>query len=400
MVLVFFMDGVKYDMMLETMPFLSSLNNRPVISEFGYSCACHASMYTSKYIDEHGTWFIWKKGKNSPYKWIEKIPFLKYLNILPLKLLIGKVTNKLSNNTSYSGVPCLVNLPLKYWSLFELSDTVMWNDSEWKKNIPNLFTILNDSHISNRVIALHKRTMADDVFVESQGLDFSDYKFIYYFIGYTDNMMHSHGEGKLSQEYLTKVDTFIKEEYNRALETEKNIQVIAFSDHGHIDVQEPKIDINDYFVNKKKVNDYIHLIESNYARFWFRTENEKQEISEVIGRMIKDKLGFIIDDEVKRNYHLNLNPKEQGELIFYLAPPREFTNTIWGFGHSVVSGHGYEPIHPKHYGFFCTNAEIKNECDFVYLTDILPTILNSLNISSEYEMNGVDLIERRSSKNV
>lgn len=90
------MDGVKYDMMKEYMPFLASINSKPLMSDFGYSCACHATMYTSRYIEEHETWFIWKRGDNSPYKWIDYVPGLKYINFLPLKLVLGKITRKLS----------------------------------------------------------------------------------------------------------------------------------------------------------------------------------------------------------------------------------------------------------------------------------------------------------------
>ena len=191
MVLLFFMDGVKYDMMKRYMPFLSSINSRPLLSDFGYSCACHATMYTSRYIEEHKTWFIWKRGENSPYKWINYIPGLKYINFLPLKLLIGKVTRKLSHNKSYSGVSCLVNLPLKYWSLFELSDNVMWNDPDWKKDIPNIFSVMTANKIKHQVIALHRDTKADDVFKEEKDVDYKNDEFVYYFIGYTDNMMHA-----------------------------------------------------------------------------------------------------------------------------------------------------------------------------------------------------------------
>ena len=102
-------------------------------------------------------------------------------------------------------------------------------------------------------------------------------------------------------------------------------------------------------------------------------------------------IGFIIDDAVKDKYHLKMNPFEQGELIFYLDSPREFTNTIWGFGHSVVSGHGYMPTHAKHLGIFCSTDDIKDNCEFVSLIDILPTILESLNIEQDYSLEGNSL---------
>lgn len=396
MVLMFFMDGVKYDMMKEHMPFLSSLNNRPLQSEFGYSCACHATMYTSKYIEEHGTWFIWKRGDNSPYKWINYVPGLKYINFLPLKLVLGKITRKLSRNSSYSGVSCLVNLPLKYWPLFEPCDYYMWNDERWKADIPNIFSILKENNIVNHVVALHRGTKPDDAFVEESKVDYKSDQFAYYFIGYTDNIMHSYGENGIeAQDYFRKVDSFIKETYEKAKSFNDEVEIIAFSDHGHIDLEAPYIDINEYFKPMGlNVNKYIHLIESNYARFWFRDSKEKEEVISVINKLIAENLGFIIDEEYKHKYHLNINEKEHGELIFYLKAPHEFTKTIWGFGHSVKSGHGFEPILPKHFGIFCTNRKIRSDVEYAYLTDVLPSVLPLLNISTDkYDFRGKNIFD-------
>ena len=397
MVLLYFMDGVKYDMMKECMPFLSSMHSVPLQSDFGYSCACHATMYTGRFIEEHGTWFIWKRGEHSPYKWLNYIPGLKYINFLPLKLFIGKLTNKLSNNSSYSGVPCLVNLPLKYWPLFELSDDVMWNDPKWKAHMPNLFTILQSHGIPHHIVALHNKTKANDSFIEEQQVDYSHNDFVYYFIGYTDNMMHSHGEdGEKVRAYFREVDAFIQTTYEKAKTMREDVTLIAFSDHGHIDIEKPLIDLDTYFrCSGNCVNNYIHLIESNYARFWFRNEVEYQEVSAVLQQLVNDGLGFIMDESYKLKYHLNLDPQEQGELIFYLAAPREFTNTIWGFGKTVKSGHGFEPTIPKHYGFFCSNKKLAENCEFARLVDVLPTVMEQTGIQkNSYVLRGKALIEK------
>lgn len=395
MLLLFFMDGVKYDMMQQYMPYLSSLNTRPLISEFGYSCACHATMYTSRYIEEHKTWFIWKRGSHSPYRWLNWVPGLKYINFLPLKLLVGKITRLFSRNTSYSGVSCLVNLPLKYWPLFEPCDDVLWNDPAWKKELPNLFTITKAHNIPNHVIALHRGTKADDAFLEERFADYAQDELIYYFIGYTDNIMHAHGENAPeSAAYLEKVDAFIRDCCEKAKKQRQDVRVIAFSDHGHIDLQEPYIDINDYFKPAGlNVNRYVHLIESNYARFWFRNERERAEVTSVIERMQAQGLGFVLDEAYQAQYHLRVNPAEHGELIFYLAAPSEFTRTIWGFGHTVKSGHGFEPTLPKHYGFFGSDRPLAEDVDFAYLTDILPTVMGQLGISGEgYILRGRNII--------
>lgn len=395
MVLLYFMDGVKYDMMKKYMPFLNSLNTKPLISDFGYSCACHATMYTSRYIEEHKTWFIWKRGNNSPYKWINYIPGLKYLNFLPLKLVLGKITRRFSHNTSYSGVSCLVNLPLKYWPLFETCDDAIWNDPRWKSNIPNMFTIMKDKKVKHQVVALHRGTKADDAFKEEKTVDYQNNEFVYFFIGYTDNIMHAYGEiSKEAHQYLAKVDGFIKKTYEKAKKYHDDVIVIAYSDHGHIDLEEPYIDIDTYFKSEDlKVNNYIHLIESNYARFWFRNKKEREEVSRVINKMVDQSLGFILDREYQEKYHLCVDMKEHGELIFYLMAPHEFTKTIWGFGHSVKSGHGFEPTLPKHYGIFCSNKPIAAEREFAYLTDILPSVMAQVGISrTEYVLRGKNIV--------
>lgn len=395
MVLLFFMDGVKYDMMKAYMPFLSSINSKPLISEFGYSCACHATMYTSRYIEEHKTWFIWKRGNNSPYKWLNYLPGLKYINLLPLKLLIGKLSSKISNNSSYSGVPCLVNLPLKYWPLFEPCDTVLWSDPNWKKEMPNMFTILAGNKLAHKVIALHRGTKANDAFIEAANIDYKRDKLIYFFIGYTDNMMHAYGENGIEvQKYLQRVDEFIKEIYEKAMTENEDLTLIAFSDHGHIDIEEPKIDINNYFKPAGfNVNSYIHLIEANYARFWFRNEKEEREVHKVINKMQEAGLGFVLSEKYQEEYHLRMNPKEHGELVFYLAAPKEFAKTIWGFGHSVKSGHGYEPTLPKNYGIFCSNKALAEDRAYAYLTDILPTVMEQIGISREgYVFRGRNIV--------
>lgn len=397
MLLLYFMDGVKFEMMKKCMPFLSSLNSIPLQSEFGYSCACHATMYTSRYIDEHGTWFIWKKGNNSPYKWINFVPGLKFCNFLPIKLLIAKLTRKFSKNTSYSGVSCLVNLPLKYWDMFEPCDKVMWNDPCWKSNFPNLFSILKKKNIKHQIVALHRGTKDDDFSKEEKNVDYKENQFIYYFIGYTDNIMHKYGEkSQEAQKYFKNVDSFIRYTYDKAKSETEDVTLIAFSDHGHIDLEQPYIDINTFFKEDGlNVNNYIHLIESNYARFWFRNINEKILINKIINKLVSKGLGFVIDDECKKKYHLNVNPKEHGELIFYLKAPHEFTKTIWGFGHTVKSGHGFEPTLSKHLGFFCTNKNIVSNRQFAYLTDILPSVMEQLQIScDEITHRGKNIIRK------
>lgn len=61
----------------------------------------------------------------------------------------------------------------------------MWNDPEWKSNIPNMFTILKNN-IPHHVVALHRGTQADDAFKEESCVD---YKMISLLISLSDTQI-------------------------------------------------------------------------------------------------------------------------------------------------------------------------------------------------------------------
>lgn len=396
MILLYFMDGLKYEMAEKYMPFLSSLNKKPLKSEFGYSCACHATMYTGRYIDEHNTWFVWKKGDDSPYKWINKVPLLKYFNFIPVKVLVSKFTRKIKKNSSFPGIPMLVNLPLKYWGEFQPCEDTFWSSDDYLPEYRTLFKELRSNGIAHKLVGLSKN---GDVFAEEKSVDYNKEEFVYFFIGDVDSYMHKYGENaEESINYLKKTDEFIKETYEKAKNTNKPITVICYSDHGHIDV-EKKIDINDYFkpygLDVKK---YLQLTESTFIRFWFRDDKERAEVMQVLSEMQEKGLGFVIDDEMKEKYHLKFNSNEHGDVVFHLSAPNIFTNTIWGFGKTIASMHGYYPELEKHYGIFASDKKITDR-DFVYLTDIFPTLLSELGIENDDTIHGDAILTAEDSKN-
>ena len=391
MVLLYFMDGLKFDMVDQFMPFLASQHKIPLKSDFGYSCACHATMYTSRYVDEHNTWFIWKKGEHSPYRFVDKIPGLKYLNWLPVKVLVSKLARKLHPSRSFSGIPMLVNLPLKYWSSFEPCERQFWSDDDYLPGFDTLFKILKKEKIPHRIVGLSK---GGDVFAEEAAVDYSACEFVYYFIGDVDDYMHKHGESsQASVGYLKQVDDFLKTTFEKARACQEDVTAVFYSDHGHIDV-EKKIDIQQYFKPLGlSINRYLHLVESTFVRFWFRSEEERRQVTAALNAMEAQEIGFIMGPKEFDEYHLHFDSNEHGDLIFHLRAPNIFTNTIWGYGKTIRSMHGYEPTLPKHYGVFASNRPVRQQ-DFAYLTDVLPTVTDALHICRDgYTFRGENLLE-------
>lgn len=381
MELLYFVDGLKYNLINDNMPFLATLNKKRLKSEFGYSCVCHATMYTGRYPEEHNTWFVWKRGKNSPYKFVNLIPLLKYINILPMKVILSKVARKLNRNTSFAGIPMLVNLPLKYWGEFEPCEDVHWTDDKYLANIETIFKIIKKSRLKYKLVGLDKKNGFIEKAQET-AID-SDKNFYYFFIGELDDYLHKYGDKSDNVKGLLKrIDNMIKRHYEQARKITPDLTLICYSDHGHINVTE-KIDINEYFQQKNKnVNVYLNLIESTFARFWVKTAQERKDVLECLDLLVDKGWGFVLTKEHFDKYHLNFDNNEHGDIIFHLNAPRIFTNTIWGFGKTIRSMHGYVPELDDHAGVLLSNKKIKDVAS-VSLVDILPTVLKAAGCKNE-----------------
>ncbi len=124
------------------------------------------------------------------------------------------------------------------------------------------------------------------------------------------------------------------------------------------------------------MNRFINLIESNYARFWFRNDKERSTVERILSTLQE---GFILTDEHLRRYRIEMPDNRYGDLIFYLDAPYLFTKTIWGFSRGQKSMHGYLPDYPDSDGIFLSQRPLV-EGTHVELVDVLPTLLNSLEL--------------------
>ena len=123
-----------------------------------------------------------------------------------------------------------------------------------------------------------------------------------------------------------------------------------------------------------ELNRFIHLIESNYARFWFRNDRERAIVERILGTL---EGGFTLTNEHYQRYQLEMPDNRYGDLVFYLDAPAIFSKTIWGFSRHQRSMHGYLPEHPGSDGVFVSQRSLV-EGTHVELVDVLPTILSSL----------------------
>ncbi|MCH8864676.1 MAG: alkaline phosphatase family protein [Chloroflexi bacterium] len=382
-VVTVFMDGLKADS-LKYMPFISSLGHRRRLrTQLGYSNPSHASMYSGVYPNKHRNWFVWRYAPDtSPFKWLQGIGRLPH-NIYTKYAFYRTTTALLTrHNTAFCDVPFLWWLPMSAWSNFDVNEKKFWSEPGFLTDYPTIFDVLRAHHVPYEVIGMVKgQTHRALGWIEAH--NFSDIKpWTYLFIGDIDGYSHRYGPDSVeTQERLGKIDRVLEQKYRLFEKALGDFCFMLYSDHGHMAVKEG-INLSEFFAGRgKDINDYIHIIDINYARFWFRNEKEAEAVTEALSSLGK---GFILTEEHLRKYRVDMPDNRYGDLIYYLDTPGAFTHGLVSVlgkprGHLPASIHGYLPDYPDMDGVFVSNRSLVGD-SHLELVDIMPSILDALDL--------------------
>lgn len=393
-VLTVFIDGLKPESLIY-MPFLNSfMTKRRLRPELGYSIVCCASMYTGVHPDKHLRWFIWKYSpRTSPFRWINRIGIDRSARTLYGKYVLHKMTQAFNNyNTAYFGIPFLVHTPIRLWHYFDVDEKKFWNEPGFIESYPTVFEILTSTKIPYEVVGMGKREVKQSSQIIAQHSFDQIRAWTYLFVGDVDALLHRHGQNSpITIEQLKRIDHTLEKVYDRFKKKLKEFYFICFSDHGHVKVK-GRVNLSSLFrQHGKSIENYIHFIDANYARFWFRDEEERKEVSVVLSNLDK---GFILTERHLQKYNVTMPDNRYGDLIFYLDAGYIFDKgrvfamgREWSSSSKTVSMHGYLPDCPDSHGIFISNAKIK-QIDQVKLVDILPSILALLGVKSPHYVDG------------
>lgn len=399
-VLTVFVDALKPES-LKHMPFVQSFTEkRSIKAQLGYSNTCHASMYSGVYPNKHLHWFIWQYSPNtSPFKWINDLKIHKLPHNIYTKYLCYRVSCCCRKEiTAFFGIPFLWNMPLKCWHYFDVSEKKFWTEPGFLDNYPTIFDILREHSIDFDVVGM-PRTSEDSARISKNHFKaIKEYNpdkmkpWTYFFVGDIDPLSHYFGQDSSKvQMALRELDKALEQKCNLFKERVGNFTFILFSDHGQ---QRVKEDINLYSLfesSGRNLEDYIFFIDSNYARFWFRTQKEEIEIREILSKLSEK--GFILTEELFRKYKTDMPDNRYGDLIFYLDAPYMFGKgeiSVMGKKRnpSYVSMHGYLPENQESDGVFVSNRAVIDQ-SHVRLVDITPSILSLLNAPIPKHMDGM-----------
>ena len=381
-----FIDGLKPES-IQWMPFLNSLPHKKRLETIlGYSVTCHASMYTGVYPAKHGLWLLWQRSpETSPFRWLDQVP-LKFLgDHIPGWRIAHKLTRQPKDLTAYWGIPRLYNLPLKYWPDIDVAEHKYWDEDEYLHGYPTIFEHLRRCKIPYDVVGMVPHVIDTSRIVAEHEFD-EIRPWTYLFIGDVDALSHHYTQE--STEVIKKLKDFDKIISTSCEAIQSKIgdyDLMVWSDHGHVHLNE-KIDLYQVFRSAgDNLNNYLHLIDINLARFWFKNDSERKQVIQVLSRISN---GRILTDDDLINEHVFVPDHRYGELVFYLDSGSAFSRTIFGFGLRQHSIHGYLPVHAGCDGVFLTNLELSDQIDKVRLVDLLPSHLSLFDIPIPSGLDG------------
>ncbi|MFC1962417.1 alkaline phosphatase family protein [Chloroflexota bacterium] len=391
-VLTVFIDGLKPDS-LKYMPFINTLKARMrVRTELGFSNPCHTSMYTGVYPSKHLHWFIWEYSpETSPYSWTRK---LKLPENMYLKYACYRVTRLFNRScTSFYSIPFMWHIPLKLWSYFDVSEKKFWTESHYVENYPSVFELLESHHVEYEIVGMVRKHA---VAVESSRL-IANYNsdevkpWTYFFIGDIDPLSHRYGQDSIqTQERLKKIDNILEAKYRLFESRFGDFTFMLFSDHGHVQVEGRVNPCSIFESQGDRLDNYIYFMDINYLRFWFRNEEERKRVTDILSGI--DDKGFILTEEHLRNYNTNMPDNRYGDLIFHLLPGYAFDQgQIVALGKQwttrPVTIHGCLPDYPDSDGVFVSNKQIISD-SHIKLEDVLPSILSLLDVEIPSHFDG------------
>jgi len=371
------------------MPFLASLPYQGRMKTvLGYSVACHASMYTGLYPDRHHLWFIWRYGPgSSPHRWLRFMPIPGILNHLPAKYFLTKTARLFHRPTALFGIPYIVHLPVKYWKLLDVAEKKFWTEPNYLDTAPTLFDRLRASRLDFEVVGMVKGASDTAELIDKHRFDEAK-PWTYLFLGDVDGLSHRHTQSSPTVvSELTRFDQILERTVTMLRDKHPELQILAFSDHGHISVTR-KVDPYQHFrLHGDDLNRYLHVIDANFLRMWFETSEQEIRAKEVLARL---EGGWILFEDEMLKYHVVMPDNRFGDLVFYLDEPAVFSRTIWGWSRSIQSMHGYLPDHSGMDGFIASNRPFDTSKS-VELVDIMPSHLSALSLPIPEGLDGREI---------
>ncbi|HHT9120113.1 MAG TPA: alkaline phosphatase family protein [Candidatus Hypogeohydataceae bacterium YC41] len=324
----------------------------PVNTLLGFSSALIPSILTGKTPAEHGHWNLFYLSRNgSSFKWLET------LGVLPEFMIENRLSRKLIQKiaqkwSGYQGYFYFYDVPIRYLPYFDICEKHDIYQPHGIGNTLSIFDILVEESVGYRCYNYHQfsdKGIFDEV---REDLDSKDYTFLFLYLAELDHFLHFHcKDAELVNKKLDWYEQRIRELYESALKNYKEVSLTVFSDHGmtpitsHFDLMSEVEKLNLY-----AGKDYLPMYDSTMARFWFFSQNAREQIT---ASLIRLNVGRVLPKGELEGLGVYFPDGRYGELIFLMKPGCLIEPGFMG-GKILQGMHGFHPEEPTSCAMFMT----------------------------------------------
>lgn len=387
--LLLHIDGLRYDYVsAEKMPYLHSISKEGVLSRiippFGFEP--DGAYLTGTYPEDYqgGTHFILNEdGKGIPFAKIVP-PVFDYLNIylqFPIRKILQFLIGTFGNSKRIRMSPFVGQIPFSLLKFFDFCDYYSPDHPNFANNIDTIYDLLRKQNIKYFYQGpFGFNPNAENVCKLITNRYSYEYPFMFLFIADLDNVGHIFGPHSYEvKRKAEEVDNCIREIISFLEKKYKEIDIIAFGDHGMVEVKE-FVDLRSFIdeLPIKLKKDYIYFLDSTFARFWVFNKKAKNVL---LSRLSRLECGNLITESDKKKYRIRFDNRKFGDIIFWINEGKMIFPNFWHVRNKKKGMHGYRNEVIGNHGnfiFFTTKKKFIGYLPQLEMVDVFQTVHYSL----------------------
>jgi len=343
---------------LEDRKFLSDIltYRMPLRTVLGFSSGAIPTILTGVPPAQNGHWnLFYYDPEGSPFRW------LRYFQFLPDRILDHRVTRKLMKEMGRHLLgmgplfECLVSPRLLRWFSYVEKRNIY--DRGGIAGARSVFDQMAERGVPYKVYTYHHWTDSEILQRARKDLETSDASFYFIYLSEMDMFLHTHCRDKAKiAEKLAWYDRELRDLFAFAQKLDPQAHFALFSDHGMTPV-EHHFDLVGQVekLGYQMPGDYLAVYDSTMARFWFRSDAARRDITNHLGGL---SCGRILSDAELQQFGVFFSDRRYGELIFLMNPRWLLSrNNFNGRGWMPAGMHGYHPEDSYSDAVFLTNRQ-------------------------------------------
>lgn len=332
---------------------------RRLESVLGYSTAAIPSILTGRYPDQHGRVALFRRALGrSPFQslaWLCRLPpavvensYARYA----VKLLARKANH-------FDGWFHLLGVPLRHLPMLDVSE---------KRNIylpggipeaTSIFDLLARSSVGYGAYTYWQGSNQELLSRVELDLAKAEKSFFFLYLDGLDSFLHGHAdEPCVVKSKLKFYSDALGHLYRVALSAYRTVRIHVFGDHGMAPTRNA-IDVQNRLegLRSRAPEDYLYVLDSTMARFWFFDDRARGEI---LGDLFRGEDGgrWLGETEL-RSLHAWFDDCRYGEAIYLM--PEGSVIVSHSPGEVIPHGmHGYHPSTAHSFSAFLSSRDYGN----------------------------------------